>query len=290
MQTMGEKQVVDPYGIKEFEEFLLQNLRSCDTVTQEGSTIFNVNQAAYLVENGITGHEKRTTRRRVSSGLEFIPHVIRRTNPSNKGVPFANIEAMYSLVIHHLKGSTADKMREESNIVFSRGVKQGCEDEMAEHLLAWAQCNFIPMFSNRNQKVFDGCNFRPDFVWCLPEISVILECDKHAHDNIDKQKESDRMHDIMQACGFSQTVFIRFNPSLRGSTTQLKFATLQSVLLDVFAKKDEYIATKGHLVYLFYPDVPSIWYPPLTLAGTKHPRDQVEEEKEQKQKNVRENV
>jgi hypothetical protein len=202
-------------------------------------------------------------------------------------VPFAKLEDVYNLVIHHLKGPTANKLREESNVVFARGVRQGVEDEMVENLLAWAQCSFIPLFSSRNKKIFEGCSFRPDIVWDLSDICVMLECDQYAHRDYNKEREVERMQDLMKAAtkeGSSQAVLIRFNPSLPGSTIQLKHATLLAVLMNVFSKKHEYVGTDKALIYLFYPDKMNLWYPAETLAGVvgnKRARDEGEVEGEE---------
>ena len=140
--------------------------------------------------------------------------------------------------------------------------EQNPEDETEKHLLAWAQCDFIPMFAMRNKKVFEGCNFRPDFTWSLPDVNVILECHQNAHLGYNKQEEFYRMQELKGAsmnAGFTNTIFIRFNPSLTGSTIQLKFATLLAVLMDVFGKKKEHETAAASIIYLFYPDSPNIW-------------------------------
>jgi hypothetical protein len=58
---------------------------------------------------------------------------------------------------------------------------------------------------------------------------------------------------------------IRFNPSLRGSTIQLKFVTLQAVLVNVFTKRQEYVGTDKSLIHLFYPENVHVWYPGETF-------------------------
>ncbi len=189
-------------------------------------------------------------------------------------VPFAKAEDIYNLCIHYLKGPMADRMREESGVVFAKGVKQTHEEKMQEHLLAWAQCNLIPLFTSKNQKVSEMCNSRPDIVWTLPDIQVMLECDAHAHQDYDKQQEMSRMQELFHTAT-TQIVFIRFNPSLQGSTTELKFATLLAVLMNVFAKKQEYIGTGKSLIYLFYPEKMNVWYPASNLqalVSSKRPK------------------
>jgi hypothetical protein len=100
-------------------------------------------------------------------------------------IPFVELGDAYRLVLCCLKGPTADKMREESEALFTV-VKMGSEDSVEEHLTAWAQHELIPMFTCRNKKAFPACNYRPDFTWLLPGLAVMLECDLDAHSNYDK--------------------------------------------------------------------------------------------------------
>lgn len=158
----------------------------------------------------------------------------------------------------------ADQMREETHLLLAKGISSKMEDKMAAHLLAWAQCNLIPMYSTKNKKCFAGCHFRPDFTWSLPGLNVLLECDQDAHSTYDRLQESKRMQTLLQAAemeGHKHIVFIRFNPNLSGSSIQLKFATLQIVLMDVFSKRQEYTDTKRSVIYMFYPDSLNVWYP-----------------------------
>ena len=163
----------------------------------------------------------------------------------------------------------ADKMREESDIHFVKGLRKGLEDDMVEHLLAWAQCQLIPMYTSRNKRVFESCSFRPDIVWSLLDVCIMLECDAYAHDNYDKKKELDRMQELMDTAaaeGFRHTVLIRFNPSLQGTTSHFKFASLLVALMNVFARKPEYIGAGRAVIHLFYPDIARVWYPAEALA------------------------
>ncbi len=137
---------------------------------------------------------------------------------------------------------------------------------MVEHLMAWARCSLIPMYSSRNKKAFEGCNFRPDIVWELPDITVMLECDQDAHRDYDKDKETERMEDLMAAAR-GKAVMIRFNPSLAGTTMPFKYTTLMVILADVFLRKDKYTVTGMSLIYVLYPNKPFIWYPASSLDG-----------------------
>ncbi len=126
--------------------------------------------------------------------------------------------------------------------------------------MAWARCSLIPMYSSRNKKAFEGCNFRPDIVWELPDITVMLECDQDAHRDYNKDKEVERMEDLMAAAR-GNAVMIRFNPNLAGATMPFKYTTLMVILADVFMKKQEYIGTGRALIYLFYSKKNLVWYP-----------------------------
>lgn len=197
-------------------------------------------------------------------------------------VPFARLKEVYNVVIHHLKGPKANQMREESNVVFCRAALKFSEDKMADHLTAWSQVGFIPAFTSRNKRVFEGCIFRPDFVWKLQDMCVMLECDEDAHRDYDKQMELERMQALMQACSSQYIVLIRFNPTLPGSTSELKFATLLTVLLHVSSKNPKYVGGGKAVIHLFYPEeAMKIWFPDaamMDLVGTKRPREQEEDQ------------
>ena len=175
------------------------------------------------------------------------------------------------MVLFHLVGGIAKQMREESGMIWADVARRTPEDDMAEHLLAWAKCEFIPLFTSRNAKVFEGCSFRPDFVWDIPGICVILECDIYAHANYNKQQELERMHELIEASriAYEPTFFIRFNPSQPRSTPQLKFSMLLSVLVNVFGKRQESVELGKSVIYLFYPERANIWYPFGTSSGDR---------------------
>ena len=69
-----------------FEKYLLDNLKDPDVVRgEDGLLLFNVNQAAYLVEGSVTENQQRTTRKRICPGMENLPSVLRRVPPGYKG-------------------------------------------------------------------------------------------------------------------------------------------------------------------------------------------------------------
>lgn len=188
-------------------------------------------------------------------------------------VPFARLDEVYNMVIHHLKGPKANQMREESNTIFCRTALQFTEDDMAAHLTAWSQCGFIPAFTSRNKKAFEGCTFRPDFAWKIPDLVVMLECDENAHTSYDKDKEYQRMMDLMDHAGQKRkapedgsissktsVVFIRINPSLPGVNSQLKHTMLLKLLMSVFDMDKTYVCNQRVLVHMFYPNAPHIWH------------------------------
>jgi hypothetical protein len=73
--------------LRRFEEYLLSKLRPSDVVTDErdGVWLFNVNQAAYIIEGSVSDEEKYCARRRVKNGLPELQHSLKRTHQSNKG-------------------------------------------------------------------------------------------------------------------------------------------------------------------------------------------------------------
>jgi hypothetical protein len=181
-------------------------------------------------------------------------------------VPFAGIEAVMHTVLHCLKGIKAGEMRERIGMPHIDILRPTHENEMVEHLVAWSQCNLIPAFTSHNKKAFQHSNFRQDVVWNLADPIVILECDQDAHKEYDRTQEFERMQELIHSAqntevlrndsGSNNVVFIRFNPSLIGTNSKLKHATLLSVLFNVFARK----YTGKNVIRLFYPDAPHIWH------------------------------
>jgi hypothetical protein len=180
--------------------------------------------------------------------------------------PFAGIEAVMHAVLHCLKGRKAGEMREIMGMPHIDILRPTHEKEMVEYLVAWSQCNLIPAFTSHNKKVFQDCKFRPDVMWNLADPIVILECDQDAHKGYDRNQEFERMQVLIHSAQNTEllrndsdsknVVFIRFNPSLRGTNSKLKHATLLSVLFNVFARK----YTGKNVIRLFYPDAPHIWH------------------------------
>ncbi len=202
-----------------FEDFLVKNMKASDIMRdEEGVLLFNVNQAAYLVEKSETLDEQRQTRKRINKALQSLPYIIKCASPGNKGlysavshfileflplnsvladVPFASIVVVMHTVHYCLKGPKADEIRSACNISLPNMLKPTPEKEMVEYLVAWAQCNFIPSFTSHNKRAFQDCSFRPDVVWDLASLIVILECDQDAHREYNKQQESDRMQELL---------------------------------------------------------------------------------------------
>jgi hypothetical protein len=79
--------------LRRFEEYLLSKLRTSDVVTDDsdGVWLFNVNQAAYIIEESNSKDEKRMTRQRVASGLQFVPFSTRAAPGCSSG-EFLKIE------------------------------------------------------------------------------------------------------------------------------------------------------------------------------------------------------
>jgi hypothetical protein len=177
---------------------------------------------------------------------------------------------VYYLARYYLKGSVADELRNDFSTELLNTAIPGPESIMVDHLVAWAQCSLIPMFDSNNKKAFQNCSFRPDVFWHLPGMIVMLECDQNAHSNYDRRQEFERMQELLDRArsmgsGVAQdctinAVFIRFNPSLKGTNSELKHATLLTVLLGVFANKPEYVNEGKTVIHLFYPCAPSVWY------------------------------
>jgi hypothetical protein len=72
--------------LRAFEQYLLSNLRQTDVTTDhEGVYLFNVNQAAYIIEGSSSDEEKYCTRRRVNKGMHELTHMLKKKPQSNKG-------------------------------------------------------------------------------------------------------------------------------------------------------------------------------------------------------------
>jgi hypothetical protein len=182
------------------------------------------------------------------------------------------MEDLFNLACYHMKGEKADELRKGIGLVHPSIVNPSHEKELLEYLVAWAECGKIPMFTSHNRKAFEGCTYRPDVVWDLIDITVMLECDHEAHRNYDRELEFTRMQELLEAAsrhGLSSVhtshttpdvVFIRFNPSLPGTTSKFKHTKLLFLLADVFAKSKEYVQGGKTVIHLFYPEAPHVWY------------------------------
>jgi hypothetical protein len=72
--------------LRAFEQYLLSNLRQTDVTTDnEGVYLFNVNQAAYIIEGSSSDEEKYCTRRRVNKGMHELTHTLKETPQSKNG-------------------------------------------------------------------------------------------------------------------------------------------------------------------------------------------------------------
>jgi hypothetical protein len=71
--------------LRRFEEYLLSKLRPSDVVTDNSIWLFNVNQAAYIIEGSVSKDEKRMTRQRVASGLQNVAFSTRAVPGCNLG-------------------------------------------------------------------------------------------------------------------------------------------------------------------------------------------------------------
>lgn len=178
------------------------------------------------------------------------------THMLSADVPFVKVETMYELTRNCLHGEIAAKLRGFAR----KRLHSNWEDQMLEHIDAWIQCGWIPNVNFKNQKPFEECSFRPDFSWVLSDLAVMLEVDEDAHVCYKKEQELERVKQLAAASlakGHS-TVFIRFNPSLPGSSTTFKYAKLLKVIVSVFARDKEYIlfGDDGRkcavVVHLFY--------------------------------------
>jgi hypothetical protein len=79
--------------LRKFEDYLHSRLREEHIITDEldGIWLFNVNQAAYIIEESNSKDEKRMTRQRVASGLQFVPFSTRAAPGCSSG-EFLKIE------------------------------------------------------------------------------------------------------------------------------------------------------------------------------------------------------
>ena len=277
-QSTRARFVRDEKQVALFGEYLMHNLDEKDIcVDKNGSKLFNLNQVAYIMEGSITNKQQNSTRKRLRHTTEKFK-VNGKCRKSGKGVRFVDVHEAYETVVNCLRGPKVTELQAAAGFSFSNQPHVPHEYNMVLHIISWAQCKFIPMFTTRNRKVFAECSFRPDVAWEFPEICVMVECDEDAHKTYNKDHELIRMSSLLNAAeekNIAHIVFIRFNPTLQGSTTQFKFSTLLSTLMNVFAKKNEYTECTKSIIYLFYPGEQHVWYLVDTLEkllSNKHPR------------------
>jgi hypothetical protein len=69
-----------------FENYLLQNMRASDVVSdEEGILLFNVNQVAYLMEKSVTKDQQKTTKKRIKDAMNSAGAVTRRCSRTGNG-------------------------------------------------------------------------------------------------------------------------------------------------------------------------------------------------------------
>lgn len=96
----------------------------------------------------------------------------------------------------------------------------------------------------------NGCylKYRPDFLFDCGKYFVVLECDENAHKGYEQDCEFARMNNITLGLGLP-TVFIRYNPDLKGVKTEIKHQKLLETLNN-YLHMDLLIDPSP--VYLFY--------------------------------------
>lgn len=71
------------------EEDLVRKMRSTDIIRDKnGFYLFNLNQAAYVIEKSSTCEQKNSTRKRMAHGLSSVNHVTGNCTRSGKGTVF----------------------------------------------------------------------------------------------------------------------------------------------------------------------------------------------------------
>ena len=80
-------------------------------------------------------------------------------------------------------------------------------------------------YTSHNQKIGGAIGFayRPDFVFDMPRVRVVVECDENQHRNKggDYSCDEQRMSDIGAERPDVPTIFVRFNPDKYGLYTVL---------------------------------------------------------------------
>lgn len=104
-------------------------------------------------------------------------------------------------------------------------------------------------FTHNKQINNDCClKYRPDFLFDCHTYFVVLECDENGHKDYEQECELIRMNNISVGLGLP-TLFIRYNPDLKGVTQKQKHKKLIETL-----KKYLYMDTLPDPtpIYLFY--------------------------------------
>ena len=106
-----------------------------------------------------------------------------------------------------------------------------------------------------------GGSKRPDFVWLLPHLAIVTECDENQHDDRCLAGERQRMFDIFNTYGGIHIIYLRFNPDafkVDGTTRRVsmerRYAELKKALDRELARTVEEVATLPmfRVTYLFY--------------------------------------
>eukprot|EP00891_Asterochloris_glomerata_P008022 jgi/Astpho2/8022/Aster-02975 len=82
-----------------------------------------------------------------------------------------------------------------------------------------------------------GGSKRPDFVWLLPYLAIVTECDENQHEDRCLPGERQRMFDIFNTYGGIHIIYLRFNPDAfkvdgvtRRVSMERRYAELKKVL------------------------------------------------------------
>ena len=113
-----------------------------------------------------------------------------------------------------------------------------------------------------------GGSRRPDFVWLLPHLAIVTECDENQHDDRCLPGERQRMFDIFNTYGGIHTIYLRFNPDAfkvdgvtRRVSREKRYAILKKALDLELARTPEDVAKLPlfRVNYLFYDVTDNIY-------------------------------
>lgn len=105
-----------------------------------------------------------------------------------------------------------------------------------------------------------GCK-RPDFVWLLPYLAIVTECDENQHKDRCLAGERQRMFDIFNTYGGIHIIYLRFNPDsfkvdgvTRRVSMERRYAELKKALDRELARTPEEVAALPmfRVTYLFH--------------------------------------